>query len=381
MKNFDVIICGAGPAGLTASLVLGGAGLKVALIDKETSPGNKVCGDAIAAYVPKVLGKISPEFTSALERCDQKVEVTTCRIFSPSGRFLDLNYPEPGFICRRPVFDLLLSGIVARQPGVTVYSGTKITGVRADQQQATVIAADGTVFTAPLVIGCDGAGGITGRMLAGNKGDLKHSSAAVRAYYRNVKNIPESTFELHFIRDILPGYFWIFPLPDGYANAGLGVPSEMAGAKKINLIRKLTQITETVPGIKERFEGAELAGPPETGLLPLGSRKVRISGERFMLCGDAASLTDPATGEGVGHAILSGRYAGWQALRCFEKDDFSAGIMKGYDNELYAKLWNHNRRRYLIRKTVLKKSCLLNLAITLGKNNIWALETIKKVII
>jgi flavin-dependent dehydrogenase len=99
-----------------------------------------------------------------------------------------------------------------------------------------------------------------------------------------------------------------------------------------------------------------------------------------MLCGDAASLTDPATGEGVGHAILSGRYAAWQAIRCFEKNDFSAGFMKGYDKELYAKLWRHNRRRFLIRKTVITKSCLLNLAVTLGNNNKSVLETIKKVI-
>ena len=379
--SYDVIICGAGPAGLTASLVLGRAGLKVALIDKEEFPGKKVCGDAIAAYVPKVLGGISPEFTSALEICEQKIEVNKCRIVAPSGKLLDLKYSESGLICRRSVFDRLLLDIVIQQPGVTVMCGTKVTKMKADAQQVAVNASDGSIFSGSLVLGCDGAGSITGRNLAGNKTDLRHCSAAVRAYYKDVKDTPESTFELHFLKDILPGYFWIFPLPDGHSNVGLGVPSEMIANKNINLIKRLAQITESEPGIKERFTGAELAGPPETGLLPLGSRKVRVSGDRFMLCGDAASLTDPATGEGVGPAILSGRYAGWQALRCFEKNDFSAGFMKGYDKELYAKFWRHNRRRFLIRKAVITKSSFLDLAVTLGNKNKLVLKTIKKAII
>ena len=326
-----------------------------------------------------MLGKISPEFTQALEKCEQKVEVNRCRIFSPSGKLLDLKYSESGSICRRSVFDRLLFDIVIQRPEVTVFSGTKVTGIKADPHQVTVYASGGRMFTGALVLGCDGTGSITGRNLAGNITDLSHCSGAVRAYYKNVKDIPESTFELHFIKDILPGYFWIFPLPEGHCNVGLGLPSEMIAKENINLIKRLAQITETEPGIKERFTGAELTGPPEVDLLPLGSRKVKVSGERFMLCGDAASLTDPATGEGIGHAVLSGRYAGWQALRCFEKNDFSTGFMKGYDKELYTKLWRHNRRRWLIRKTIVAFPPALNLVVTLGNKNKYVLKTIRKV--
>ena len=58
-----------------------------------------------------------------------------------------------------------------------------------------------------------------------------------------------------------------------------------------------------------------------------------------MFCGDAGHLIEPLTGEGIGQAMVSGRYAGWQAMKCFEQDDFSAKFMKSYDTTVYKKLW------------------------------------------
>jgi len=373
-----VIICGAGPAGLTASLVLGNAGLKVALIDKETSPGNKVCGDAIAAYVPKVLTKICPEFASAWEKCDMKSAVNTCRITSPGGKTLDLQYSESGFICRRSVFDMLLFGLVKQLPGITILAGTKVRDVKTDESHVEVATSEDQVLRGRLVIGCDGAGSITARRLTDARSDLTHCSGAVRAYFKDVKDIPPLTFELHFLRDILPGYFWIFPLPDNMASVGLGLPSRVIAAGKINLKDKMFRIIKEEPGLKVRFADAEPTGTPEVSLLPLGSRRVTVSGNRFMLCGDAASLIDPATGEGTGHAILSGRYAGWQAMRCFEENDFSASFMEGYDKSLYGKIQKHNRFRYLIRKTVVSRPYAINGVISLALKNKLIAKTIKK---
>ena len=65
-EKFDVIICGAGPAGTTCALALGNSGLKVALVDKSNFPRDKTCGDAIAAYAPKVLNTINPVYAKAL---------------------------------------------------------------------------------------------------------------------------------------------------------------------------------------------------------------------------------------------------------------------------------------------------------------------------
>ena len=91
---FDVVICGAGPAGSTCALALGASGLKVALIDQSHFPREKICGDAVAAYVPKVLSSIHPKYAEALEQFSDKVIVNSYRIVAPNEKHVDFTFPE-----------------------------------------------------------------------------------------------------------------------------------------------------------------------------------------------------------------------------------------------------------------------------------------------
>lgn len=365
-EQFDVVICGAGPAGTTCALALGASGLKVALLDKSTFPRDKICGDAIAAYVPKVLNTIDPKYAKAIGDFTQREKVNCVRIVAPNEKAVDLKFSESGFISARLNFDNFLFDLAAQLPNVKTFLSTPLNDVKISPTGVTIDAGENLKLQAKLLIGCDGANGIVAKKLTNNKLDLKHHSGAVRAYYKNVSGIPSSTFELHFLKDILPGYFWIFPLPGNMSNVGLGLLSETISEKKINLRNEMQRIIETVPYIKERFEKAELLDEIRGYGLPLGSRKVTISGDNFMLCGDAAALIDPATGEGIGQAMVSGRYAGWQAMKCFEKNNFSAVFMKQYDKTVYDKLWGDHQRRYLVQRLINDRAWLINSAVNLA---------------
>jgi geranylgeranyl reductase family protein len=367
--EFDVIICGAGPAGCTAALALGTSGLRVALIEKHRFPREKVCGDGLPAYVPKVLNTIDSEYKKAFEQLAEKTEVNICRVIAPDERILDLKFSESGFICRRIIFDAFLFGLVTRLPNIAAFQGTSIKDVTADDNEVTVRTDTNMILKAKLVIGCDGAHSIVRRKLAGTKIDLSHCSGAARAYFRNVRNIQPRTLELHFLRDLLPGYFWIFPLAENTANVGLGIPSGTIAEKRINPAKELTSIIENVTYLKRRFSDAEMTGGIKGYLLPLGSRKTCISGKRFMLCGDAASLVNPASGAGIGQAMQSGRFAGWHAARCFERNDFSADFLKIYDKTVYDKLWHENKHYYLIRELVFNNQWRMNSIISAGQKS------------
>jgi len=367
--KFDVIICGAGPAGCTAALALGTSGLRVALIEKHHFPREKVCGDGLSAYVPKVLNTIDPEYKKAFEQLVQKTEVNICRVIAPDERILDLKFSESGFICKRSIFDAFLFELVTRLSNITAIQDTSVKDITADDNEVTIKTDKNMILCAKMVIGCDGAQSIVKRKLTGTKISPSHCSGAVRTYYRNVRDIQPGTLELHFLRDFLPGYFWIFPLPDNISNIGLGMPSRTIIEKRINLSIELTRIVENVPYLKRRFQDAEMTGGIKGHLLPLGSRKTCISGRRFMLCGDAASLANPASGAGIGQAMQSGRFAGWHAVKCFEKNDFSADFMKIYDETVYDKIWKENKHHCIIRELVFNYQWRMNSVIFAGQKS------------
>ena len=367
--DFDLIICGAGPAGCTAALALGSSDLKIALIDKNRFPREKTCGDAIPAFVPKVLSTINPEYAKAFEGLAEKNKVNTCRIFSPNKKSLDLKYPEYGYICRRIIFDSFLLDLACRLPNINIFQETAVTDVSENTGEIIVRTNKNQNLRTQLVIGCDGANSIIRRNLSGGETNLNYCSSAVRAYFKNVTDTPPETFELHFLKELLPGYFWIFPLGDNQYNVGLGMPSASVTGNRTDLRRELLRIIEKVPYISKRFLKAELISEIRGSLLPLWSAKTPVSGNRFMLCGDAASLINPASGAGIGQAMQSGRFAGWQALKCFEKNDFSARYLKNYDKTIMEKLWKENRQYLLLREMVLKNSWIFNSFITAGQKN------------
>jgi geranylgeranyl reductase family protein len=375
-SDFDVIISGAGPAGCTAALALGSSGLKVALIEKAKFPREKICGDAVPAYVPKVLNTINPEYAGAFKGLAGKSEVDVCRFTAPNGKSLDLKFSEQGFVCRRLIFDNFLFELVSRLQNVTIYSGSAVSNVSVTGKGVSVSAGDNLNLKSRLIIGCDGANSLVKKNLAETVINSGKWSVAVRAYFKNVKNNPAGTLEFHFLKDLLPGYFWIFPLPDKYFSVGLGMPSEIVSEKKINLRDEILKIIETDPYLGPRFSESEMTGEIKGHLLPLCTRKISISGDNFMLSGDAASLVNPATGAGIGQAMQSGRFAGWQALRCFEKNDFSGAFMKSYDKTVYDKMWKENRRYYMIREFVIKFGWILNTVIKAGSLN----SSLKKLI-
>ncbi len=367
--QFDVIICGAGPAGATCALALGQSGLKVALIEKAVFPRDKICGDAVAAYVPLVLNTIHPKYAEALQKYTSKEMVNSFRIVAPNHKPLDFTFKKHGFISARLQFDNFLFELAAALPNVKIFQDTAVKNVTINEENVLVTAGNDLHLEAKLIIGCDGAHSVVNKQLTGNKVNLKHYAAGVRAYYKNVTGIPAETFELHYLNKILPGYLWIFPLPDNTANVGLGILSKHVADKKLNLRQEMLAIIKDNPYLQERFANAEMIGRIEGFGLPLGSRKVAVSGHRFMLCGDAASLIDPLTGEGIGQAMVSGRYAGWHAIKCFEQNNFSEAFMKGYRKTLYKKLWRTHFKNYIIQKLITNRPWLINASVNLAHMN------------
>lgn len=354
MEEFDVIIVGGGPAGSTAAMYLTKAGKNVALVDKALFPRDKTCGDAQgrrAANIMKELG-IYDEYEKLP---GQKIYGIT--LSSPNGTQVhldvaDRNGPAPGYVHKRMVYDNFLY-----QNAIRMGAKQKLMQVK------DVIVEDGfakgVIGTTPngetqelrakLVLGADGALSVVARKFGLADNPSGHNISALRIYYKNVKGITDR-IEIHLVKDLIPGYFWIFPLPGGEANVGLGMIISDMQEKKINLKEAVLNEIKTNPLFKDRFAEAQAMEDVKGWTLPVASHRRKSYGNGFMLLGDAASLIDPLSGEGVGNAMISGKLAAQVSLMALEKTKFDEKVLKKYDKELWATIKDEIKTSYRIQR-------------------------------
>ncbi|MFM9028517.1 MAG: geranylgeranyl reductase, partial [Bacteroidota bacterium] len=195
---------------------------------------------------------------------------------------------------------------------------------------------------AKLVIGADGERSAVKKHLhpGGLKKEKDHYCAGLRRYYKGVTGFHEKNFiELHFLSELLPGYLWIFPMSGGRANVGVGMLSSVISKKRINLKKLMDELIATHPSLKNRFVNAEPLEETQGWGLPLGSKKRKISGDNFLLTGDAGSLIDPFTGEGIGNALISGKSAADTTIVALKEQRFHRTLLSAHDEKVYGALW------------------------------------------
>lgn len=362
--TYDVAIVGGGPAGCACALALTGRGWRVVLLDKAVFPRDKVCGDAIPARAEHVLRSIDPAYAERLRAFSQKVTTQGCRVVAPNRVHFDFYFHTPGYCSPRLDFDQLLMEMVVEEEVAEVRQGFEVSGVERLEEGWLLREKGGEEVQAKAVVACDGGQSRLARELAGFEVDVRHHCAAVRAYFRGVKDVDEGLIEIHFLEDHLPGYFWLFPVGNGVVNVGFGMLSERVAERKVVLRRALKEIVGEAPGLKERFADAEQMGETKGFGLPMGSRKVPLSGDGFLLCGDAAALVEPATGEGIGNAMLSGKMAADCLHRALLTGDLSASFLHAYDKELYGKIWSDLRKKYLAQRFLGERKRIMNWLVT-----------------
>lgn len=339
--KYDIIIVGAGPSGAAATLYARREGLKVLLLDRARFPRDKTCGDALSGKAVDVLKDLQ-----LLEKVRLLPGAPISRIIfgSPNGSQLIINLDESelnripeGFVIRRRVFDQFMFE-EARQAASDTIEGFTVTDLIMDHGQVQGVqgkteGGGQQTHRAPIVLGADGYSSIVARKAGLYRHDPGHMVVALRQYFQDVGGLTDQ-IELHFVDEVLPGYFWIFPLEDGMANVGIGMLHKSLKKQKIDLKKALASIIAS-PAFRERFSHATSLEDPVGWNLPVGSKHYPSVGDGFMLLGDAAGLIDPFTGEGIGNALYSARYAIRTAKAAIAKGDFSARFLASYDKELW----------------------------------------------
>ena len=362
-------IIGAGPAGTACALALRHSGLRVALLDKAQFPRDKVCGDAVPGHALKALRQLDPAFVEALWQLQPLDAVRESRLVAPNGDSLRMRWKLPSFSCPRETLDAALLELVRAHSATEIMESTGLKDLQIEADGVRLRPAQGPEITCQLVIGCDGANSVVSRKLLPEPRLARaHHCVGVRTYFENIADTESGTTEFFLTRDYLAGYVWLFPVGQGRYNVGLGMLAEVVARHKVDLKETMQRLLATHPALAGRFAEARQLGPIVGFGLPLGGGRVRpVSGARFMLCGDAASLIDPLQGHGIDTAMQSGILAAAQALACFEKQDFSAGFMQEYDAQIAHKIGRKLAKSYRLMRFLSNKAWLVNAAVRLAR--------------
>jgi geranylgeranyl reductase family protein len=347
MNNAKILIIGAGPGGTTAALQLAKLGIKCTIVDKAIFPRDKVCGDGLSAKVVSLMQRLDEGMMVDFKALvNENLPSWGIKFIAPNGFDLEIPFHQnyktttdlpAGYVSKRIDFDNFLVNQIRNNPNIDLIENLTLTDFEKTKNGYIFTNKDKSVLIeTDLVLIANGANSQFSKTIGNIERERKHYCAGVRGYYKNVKGNHDYGFiELHFFKSLLPGYFWIFPLPNGMSNVGVVMDSQKISDKKVNLKKEMLRLIEEEPSLKTRFAEATLESKIEGWGLPIGSKRRKVSGDNFMLVGDAAYFVDPFSGEGIGNAMYSGMYAANQVKRCLEKNDFSADFLKQYDTDIY----------------------------------------------
>lgn len=305
MAVAEVAVVGGGPAGAAAAITLARAGRHVVLVDKAVFPRDKCCGDGLTAAALRMLEELGldPATVPSWHVVDDIV------MRSPSGYSVTLPLPRGqglyAAVARRADLDAALLD-VARAAGAEVLDGQACTGAEARADRIVLDVEGLGALHAWYVIGADGMWSPLRKALGAGEAGYLGEWHAFRQYFRNVSTAAGRDLFVWFEPDLLPGYAWSFPLPDGRANVGFGI---QRGGK----VGRVQDMKDLWPELLARPHIAEVLGPdaqPEAPHrawpIPARVEQVALSSGRALFVGDAAAATDPLTGEGIAQALLTG---------------------------------------------------------------------------
>ncbi len=291
VNRFDVIVCGAGPAGCHAARLLAEEGASVLLLEKEKLPRYKACGGGLTL---RTLASLDLEEKACIQRWTVG---SHCCLDGKIWAEARADGPVVAMVMRQDL-DTHLARLASRS-GVRLMEGTRVDEVEENHSGITVRTGSGR-FDADYLVAADGANSKVARCLG--LSDRARLHPAISAELHPADGVIDSDYREMGLYDMgaAPGgYAWSFPKANQYS-VGISAPF----GRPRDLRQRFERFVASHPNLatcrREHCRG---------WFLPIFSRTDLIASLRTILIGDAAGCVDPFTGEGIAHALKSASLA------------------------------------------------------------------------
>ncbi len=331
--NPDVVVVGGGPAGSTVSTLMSQQGLRVQLFEREKFPRFHI-GESLIPETYWVLKRLG-----MLPKMQQShfVKKYSVQFVNASGResapfyFWD-NKPQEcsqTWQVVRSEFDQMMLEH-ARENGVDVHEGVRVMDVLFEDDRAvgvTIKDADGTLrhVRAKVVVDASGQNGLISNRLRLRVWDPILNKGAIWTYwegaYRDTGKDEGATMVLQTADK--KGWFWYIPQHDDTVSVGIVAPFDYLFKNRAGFEQTYQEEVERCVAVKKRIAAARRA----TGYFATKDysyRATRVSGDGWVLVGDAWGFLDPLYSSGVLLALRSGEMAADAIVEGLQHGDTSA---------------------------------------------------------
>ena len=337
----DVLVVGAGPAGSACALTLARAGVHAVLVDAQSFPRDKVCGDGLipdAHAALRKLGVLEEVMASA-----HRVAHVAC--IGPRGGRVDVA-GSLAVLPRRQLDHILCRAAIGA--GADFHApvrfeaprveGGRTVGARVEVgEQAHDIAARWVVLA---------TGAVPQALMAADMCTRRApTGVALRGYVKNPSMSDRITeLEVVWHKKLRPGYGWIFPCGDGVFNIGAGIlhshcevrKDGKLGMKDLNLRELLRLFAECYAPAQELMAGGTVVGEVKGAPLRCTLEGARWSRPGLLVTGEAAGSTYAFTGEGIGKAMETGILAAEVLIESARQTLEDAALCRQYEASLTA---------------------------------------------
>ena len=286
MKEFDVIIIGAGVAGSTAAFHLAKRGHSVILLEKGLETPFQPCGGGMASCVQQWFPF---DLLPIVDEVINRVDFSWCL---GDQVVADLPGKSPFWIVQRERLDQLITNKAIEQ-GVQLIRPFLVDYIEKTNTGWSVRNKEGELFSSKAIVLSNGSDSKWPKKYnLGPKNLHRASTTSVRLEGRGNMKQGTSRFEFGLVHH---GFAWAFPIKDG-VNIGMGT---FIGRNEVNTNLVLKTLLPS------------LGFPPDTGTIIKKSLNVwnghhKLDGDGIVVVGDAASLCDPFLAEGIRPSIMSG---------------------------------------------------------------------------